>query len=143
MFDWIGDILSGIGEAIGSAFQTLWTEVSNTMWNVFLRWIYTAIYGAIAEFFTSIGNMGVEIFELSWVDAALKLFLMVGWALFAAGLVVAVFDLAIEYQGQGRVNIRSAALNILKGFFSLACLPSCRWNCKNSASPCKTPLQAT
>ena len=64
--------------------------------------------------------MGVEIFDLAWVDAALKLFLMVGWALFAAGLVVAVFDLAIEYQGQGRVNVRSAALNILKGFFAVS-----------------------
>lgn len=120
MFDWLGDIINGIGTAIGTAFQTLWTEVSNTMWDVFLRWIYTAIYDAIAEFFTSIGNMGVEIFELSWVQAALKLFTLVGWALFVAGLVVAVFDLAIEYQGQGRVNIRTAALNLIKGFFSVS-----------------------
>ena len=120
MFDWLGDILNGIGTAIGTAFQTLWTEVSNTLWDIFLRWIYTAIYGAIAEFFTSIGNMGVEIFELSWVQAALKLFTLVGWALFVAGLVVAVFDLAIEYQGQGRVNIRTAALNLIKGFFAVS-----------------------
>lgn len=120
MFDWLGDIINGIGTAIGTAFQTLWTEVSNTMWDIFLRWIYTAIYGAIAEFFTSIGNMGVELFELSWVQAALKLFTLVGWALFVAGLVVAVFDLAIEYQGQGRVNIRTAALNLIKGFFAVS-----------------------
>lgn len=120
MFDWLGDILNGIGTAIGTAFQTLWTEVSNTLWDIFLRWIYTAIYGAIAEFFTSIGNMGVELFDLSWVQAALKLFTLVGWALFVAGLVVAVFDLAIEYQGQGRVNIRTAALNLIKGFFAVS-----------------------
>ena len=120
MFDWLGDIINGIGTAIGTAFQTLWTEVSNTLWNVFLRWIYTAIYDAIAQFFTSIGNMGVELFDLSWVQAALKLFTLVGWALFVAGLVVAVFDLAIEYQGQGRVNIRTAALNLIKGFFAVS-----------------------
>ena len=120
MFDWLGDIINGIGTAIGTAFQTLWTEVSNTLWDIFLRWIYTAIYGAIAEFFTSIGNMGVELFDLSWVQAALKLFTLVGWALFVAGLVVAVFDLAIEYQGQGRVNIRTAALNLIKGFFAVS-----------------------
>lgn len=118
MFDWLGNIINGIGSAISTAFQTLWTEVSGTIWDVYLRWIYTAVYGAVAEFFTSIGNMGVEIFELSWVQAALKLFALVGWALFVAGLVVAVFDLAIEYQGQGRVNIRTAALNLIKGFFS-------------------------
>lgn len=120
MFDWLGDIINGIGTSITTAFQNLWTEVSSTMWDVFLRWIYTAIYDAIAEFFTSIGNMGVEIFELSWVQAALKLFALVGWALFVSGLVVAVFDLAIEYQGQGRVNIRTVALNLLKGFFSVS-----------------------
>lgn len=54
------------------------------------------------------------------VEAALKLFTLVGWALFAAGLVVAVFDLAIEYQGQGRINIRMAALNLIKGFFAVS-----------------------
>lgn len=120
MFDWLGEIINGIGTSIGSAFQALWTEVSGSMWNIFLRWIYSAIYTAIAKFFSSIGGLGVEIFELSWVEAALKLFTLVGWALFVAGLVVAVFDLAIEYQGQGRINIRMAALNLIKGFFAVS-----------------------
>ena len=39
------------------------------------------------------------------------------WALFIAGVVVAVFDTAIEYQN-GRANIKSTAINILKGFFA-------------------------
>lgn len=120
MFDWLGEIINGIGTSISSAFQALWTEVSGSMWNIFLKWIYSAIYTAIAKFFASIGSLGVEIFELSWVEAALKLFSLVGWALFVAGLVVAVFDLAIEYQGQGRINIRSAALNLIKGFFAVS-----------------------
>lgn len=120
MFDWLGEIINGIGTSISSAFQALWTEVSGSMWNIFLKWIYSAIYTAIAKFFASIGSLGVEIFELSWVEAALKLFSLVGWALFVAGLVVAVFDLAIEYQGQGRINIRTAALNLIKGFFAVS-----------------------
>ena len=120
MFDWLGEIINGIGTSISSAFQALWTEVSGSMWNIFLKWIYSAIYTAIAKFFASIGSLGVEIFELSWVEAVLKLFTLVGWALFVAGLVVAVFDLAIEYQGQGRINIRSAALNLIKGFFAVS-----------------------
>lgn len=37
--------------------------------------------------------------------------------LFVAGTVVAVFDVAIEYQC-GRANIKTTALNILKGFFA-------------------------
>lgn len=40
-----------------------------------------------------------------------------GWALFAAGVVVAIFDVVIEYQC-GRANIKSTAVNILKGFFA-------------------------
>ena len=120
MFDWLGEIINGIGTAIGTAFQALWTDVSNDIWDIFLRWIYTVVYETIAQFFTMIGNMGIEIFELSWVQSALKLFLLIGWALFVSGLVVAVFDLAIEYQGQGRVNIRTAALNVLKGFFAVS-----------------------
>ena len=112
MFDWLGD-------AIGNAFNSLWTEVSGSIWDIFLRWIYNTIYNAVADFFTSIGNMGAEIFDLSWVASALRLFSLVGWALFVTGLAVTVFDVAIEYQSNGRVNIRTAALNILKGFMAV------------------------
>lgn len=42
---------------------------------------------------------------------------MFGWALFAAGVVVAIFDVAIEYQS-GRANIKTTCINIIKGFFA-------------------------
>ena len=42
---------------------------------------------------------------------------MFGWALFAVGTVVAVFDVAVEYQN-GRASIKTTAINILKGFFA-------------------------
>jgi hypothetical protein len=45
------------------------------------------------------------------------LFTLFGWALFVAGTVVAVFDVAIEYQN-GRANIKTTAINVLKGFFA-------------------------
>ena len=63
------------------------------------------------------GNMGAELFSLSWVQATVNLFVLFGWSLFAAGLVVAIFDVAIEYQC-GRANIKTTAPNILKGFFA-------------------------
>ena len=63
------------------------------------------------------GNMGAEIFDLQWVQATVHLFTLFGWALFVAGVVVAIFDVAIEYQS-GRANIKNTALNILKGFFA-------------------------
>ena len=119
MFDWLGDIISGLGDAIGSVFDTLGQQISNVIWNTMLQWFYETIYGAVADFFTIMGNMGADIFELDWVKATIKLFILFGWSLFVVGVVVAVFDVAIEYQ-YGRTNIKTTAINILKGFF--ACL---------------------
>ncbi len=70
----------------------------NVIWNTMLQWFYETIYGAVADFFTMMGNMGADIFDLDWVKATIKLFTLFGWALFVAGVVVAVFDVAIEYQ---------------------------------------------
>lgn len=117
MFDWLGDIISGIGDSIGNVFETLGQQISNVIWNAMLQWLYEAIYGAVADFFTMMGNMGADIFDLDWVKATIKLFTLFGWALFVAGVVVAVFDVAIEYQC-GRANIKTTAINILKGFFA-------------------------
>ena len=117
IFDWLGDLIGGIGDAIGSVFSFLGEQISNVIWDTMLQWFYTTIYDAVAQFFTMMGNMGAEIFELDWVRATVELFTLFGWALFAAGTVVAIFDVAIEYQC-GRANIKTTAINILKGFFA-------------------------
>ncbi len=117
MFDWLGDILSGIGEVIGDVFGFVGSSIADTVFDSILQWLYEIVYNAIANFFEMIGNMGAEIFDLSWVQATVRLFTLFGWALFAAGTVVAVFDVAIEYQS-GRANIKTASINILKGFFA-------------------------
>ena len=117
MFDWLGDIISGLGDAMGSVFDTLGQQISNVIWNTMLQWFYETIYGAVADFFTMMGNMGADIFDLDWVKATIKLFTLFGWALFVAGVVVAIFDVAIEYQC-GRANIKTTSINILKGFFA-------------------------
>ena len=113
MFDWLGDIFSGIGDVIGA----LGRELSNSIFDALLHWWYETIYGAVADFFEQMGNMGADIFDLPWVNAVAQLFTLFGWSLFAAGTVVAVFDLAVEYQ-TGKANIRSTSFNILKGFFA-------------------------
>lgn len=117
MFDWLGDIISGIGDSIGNVFETLGQQISNVIWNAMLQWLYETIYGAVADFFTLMGNMGADIFDLDWVKATINLFTLFGWALFVAGVVVAIFDVAIEYQC-GRANIKTTSINILKGFFA-------------------------
>lgn len=117
MFDWLGDLFSGIGDAIGSVFDTLGQQISNAIWDTMLRWFYETIYGAVADFFAMMGNMGADLFDLDWIKATIYLFQMVGWGLFVAGTVVAIFDVAIEYQ-HGRANIKTTSINILKGFFA-------------------------
>lgn len=91
--------------------------MSSSIWDVMLQWMYRMVYGAVADFFTYMGNMGAELFDLEWIQAAIRLFTLFGWALFIAGTAVAVFDVAIEYQN-GRASIKTTAINILKGFFA-------------------------
>ena len=115
MFDWIGDALGWVGDKITG----VGTAISEAVWDVFLKWIFQTIYDAAAEFFGMINNMGSEIFDLEWTASFLKLFSLFGWSLFAAGLIVAVFDTAIEYQN-GRANIQGTCLNVLKGFMAVS-----------------------
>ena len=117
IFDWLVDLVEGIGDAIGSVFGGIGDAIATTIFDAFLEWIYSIIYNAVADFFVMIGDMGAEIFDLAWIQAFIRLFTLFGWALFAAGVVVAVFDVAIGYQN-GHANIRSCVLNILKGFFA-------------------------
>ena len=117
MFEWLGDIIGGIGDAIGGTFEGISEALANSIFEAMLAWLYETVYNAIADFFELMGNMGAEIFDLTWVQATVKLFTLFGWSLFVAGLVVAVFDVAIEYQ-HGRADIKTTSINILKGFFA-------------------------
>jgi hypothetical protein len=117
MFSWIGDIIGGIGSFFTDTFGFLGQQISSAIWDTLLQWFYTSIYDAIAQFFTDMGNLGVEMYDLAWVQAAVHLFFLFGWAMFGVGMVTAIFDVAIEAQ-TGRVNVKTAALNILKGFMA-------------------------
>ena len=121
MFDWLESLLEALGELLGDAFQEIGEQVAEAIWNYLLSWLYETAYMAIASFFELINGFGAEIFELAWVKAAVELFTKFGWGLFVVGTVVSIFDVAIEYQ-HGRANIRSCALNILKGFFACSLL---------------------
>ena len=117
MFGWLQDLLRSIVDAITGGFASAAKAISDSIWNAMMRWLYNSVYSAIADFFTMMGNMGAEIFDLAWIRAIVQLFTLFGWGLFTAGAVVAIFDLAVEYQS-GRANIKNTLLNILKGFFA-------------------------
>lgn len=117
MFGWLQDLIDGISSAISEAFSGIGQQISQTIWSTMMTWMYDTVYSAVADFFSMMGNMGADIFDLKWVQATVYLFTLFAWGLFIAGVIVAVFDLAIEYQN-GRGNVKNTMLNILKGFFA-------------------------
>lgn len=119
MFGWLGDIVSGLGQAIGNAFSGISTTIIDGILNRYIQWIFQIFYDGLADFFTNMTSMATDIFVLPWVKAFVKLFSLFGWSLFVVGLVVSAFDLAVEYQN-GRANIRGTALNWIKGFMAVS-----------------------
>ena len=119
MFDWIQDLITGIGNAIGSSLSATWETVSNEIWSKFMSWLYSTVYGALADFFSIMSGIGAQLFDLGWVQSALHFFSLFGWGLFLAGVVVAVFDIAIEYQSMGRINIKRQILPFLWGLLAV------------------------
>ena len=47
----------------------IWDFVASTVMDNLIDWFYGQIVGFLGNFFSAMGNMGVEIFELEWVQA--------------------------------------------------------------------------
>ena len=117
ILDWLGGLISSFGGALGNEFTTFGSGIVDSIWDGLVEWLLKSFYDTISDVFTQIGGMGAEIFDLTWISSSVRLFTCLGWTLFAVGMIVAAFDLAIEYQN-GRASIKSTALNVLKGFFA-------------------------
>ena len=97
----------------------IWDFAAGTVLDALLDWVYSQIVGFLGNFFAVMGNMGVELFDLDWVQSIILFFSRLAWALFTVSLVVSAFECGIEY-ASGRANIQQTALNILKGFFAVS-----------------------
>ena len=97
----------------------IWDFAAGTVLDALLDWVYSQIVGFLGNFFAVMGNMGVDLFDLDWVQSIILFFSRLAWALFAVSLVVSAFECGIEY-ASGRANIQQTALNILKGFFAVS-----------------------
>ena len=84
-----------------------------------IDWFYGQLVGFLGNFFAQMGNMGVELFDLEWVQVVILFFSRLAWALFAVSLVVRAFECGIEY-ASGRANLQQTALDIIKGFFAVS-----------------------
>lgn len=99
----------------------IWDFVADKILGQIVDWFYGQVVGFLGNFFAEMGNMGVELFEMSWVQSIVLFFSYLAWALYGTGLVVACFECGIEYSS-GRGNIRETALNAIKGFMALSLL---------------------
>lgn len=84
-----------------------------------IDWFYGHLVGFLADFFAQMGNMGVELFDMTWVKSIVLFFSYLAWALYGTGLVVSCFETGIEYQ-YGRGSIKDAGLNAVKGFLAVS-----------------------
>lgn len=96
----------------------IWDFVADTVLGQIVDWIYGQMIGFLGNFFSLMGQMGAELFELDWIQAIVLFFSQLAWVLYVVGLVVAVFECAIECQS-GRGSVRDTALNVLKGFMAV------------------------
>lgn len=96
----------------------IWDFVADTVLGQIIDWIYGQIVGFLGDFFMQMGNMGADLFAMSWVQSIVLFFSYLAWALYGVGLVVAAFECGIEYQS-GRGSIKDTALNAIKGFMAV------------------------
>ena len=97
----------------------IWDFVASTVMDDLIDWFYGQLVGFLGNFFAQMGNMGVELFDLEWVQVVILFFSRLAWALFAVSLVVRAFECGIEY-ASGRANLQQTALDIIKGFFAVS-----------------------
>ena len=88
----------------------LWDFVADKVMGQIVDWIYSKLLEFLGEFFGMMGSMGADLFDYDFVRAIIELFRLFGWALFVSGMVVAVFEIAVEYQS-GRGSIKDACAN--------------------------------
>ena len=60
----------------------IWDFVADTILGQIVDWIYGQVMGFLGNFFAEMGNMGVELFELSWVQSIVLFFSYLAWALY-------------------------------------------------------------
>ena len=84
----------------------------------FMNWLYGEIMKFIQDFFTNMASMGADIFDLAWIQAVIHFFFLFGWALYAVGVVVMMFEVGIGAQS-GKSNLMEAGINSIMGFLAV------------------------
>lgn len=97
----------------------IWDFFLGDVMDQIIEWFYGHLIGFLGNFFAQMGNMGVELFDMKWVQSIVLFFSYLAWTLYLVGLVVSCFETGIEYQS-GRGSVKDTALNALKGFMAVS-----------------------
>ena len=97
----------------------IWDFLLGDVMDQIIDWVYGQVVGFLGDFFSQMGSMGVELFNMPWVQSIVLFFNYLGWTLFAVGLVVSAFETGIDYQN-GRGSVKESLLNALKGFLAVS-----------------------
>lgn len=99
-------------------FLDIGADFVTKIFDYFADLIYQRLIALLGEFFSAMNATGYDLFGMPWVKQIVQLFNNLGWALFVVGIIVALFEFAIESQN-GRGDPKTLALNIIKGFFAV------------------------
>ena len=116
----------------------IWDFVANPVMESILDWFYSQMVGFLGAFFAQMGNMGVELFDLSWVRSVVRFFSQLGWALFAVSVVVSAFEGALSTHLAGAIS-SSPPSTPSRASLPSACSPLCPFGCTPSPSPSRVP----
>lgn len=96
----------------------IWDFLADKVLGEILDWVYGKLVEFLGEFLTMMNGLGTELFDLVWVQGVVEFFRYFGWALYGVGIVMAVFEMAMEYQAGRSTAVRDAALGVMKGFLA-------------------------
>lgn len=100
MFSWLEGLISSIASSIGSVFEGIGETIVNAIWDSLMKWLFNTFYDSVADVFTQMGDMGAEIFDLSWIESTVRLFFLFGWVLFGVGVIGDLDDEQMQWLSQ-------------------------------------------
>lgn len=80
----------------------------------FIDWVYSQLVGFFGNFFAEMGNMGVELFEMSWVQSIVLFFSYLAWTLYVVGLQASLTS-GITGYGESFDALSTDIINSLQG----------------------------
>ncbi|MEG1884544.1 MAG: DUF6045 family protein, partial [Clostridia bacterium] len=57
----------------------IWDFILGDVMDQVVEWVYGQVVGFLADFFAQMGNMGVELFTMSWVQSIVLFFSYLAW----------------------------------------------------------------